>query len=128
LWNRVSNESAKRIRNLLKNLFVSTTYEAPYKAPVRNLPEMVDVYDGDHGNDPSKPWIVGLRYSYQVQGNIYAGTYFLPLAYANSGSACKASRLWAGKHLKIRYNPEHPEQSVFLQEGGAPGKPRIPAG
>lgn len=89
---------------------------------------MVDYYDDDHGNDPSKPWIVGLRYSYHADGTIYGGTYLLPLAYANPGSACKEGRKWTGRRIKVRYNPRQPEQSLFLEEDGAPGKPRIPAG
>lgn len=89
-------------------------------------PERVPV--DSEGRDCSLPWIVGLRYSYRVTGNMYVGSYFLPVAFADSGEASEAGKAWIGKHIRIRYNPDKPDQSAFLQVDGAPGKSRIPAG
>jgi hypothetical protein len=120
------DESSKRFRNLLLNWLFSSWYEAP--SGHSHEAKMIDYYDDDHGNDRSKPWVVGLRYSYRADGNMYGGIYLMPIAYANPGSACKTGKRWVGKRIKVRYNPDKVAQSVFLQDDGAPGKPRIPAG
>ena len=59
------DESTKRIRNLLANLFIGSLYDRPGRSLVlaRGMPEMVDIYDDNDGNDNSKPWIAGIRYS-----------------------------------------------------------------
>ena len=82
----------------------------------------------DDGRDCSLPWIVGLRYSYNANGNSHVGSYFLPPAFADSGKASDEGKAWTGKRISIRYNPNKPDQSVFLQADGAPGKSRVPAG
>jgi hypothetical protein len=124
------DESTKRIRNLLANLFIGSLYDGPRQSFMlaRGMPEMVDIYDDNNGNDNSNPWIVGIRYSYAVGDEAYGGTYLLPKAYVNSGEAGCAAQEWVGKDIRVRYNPDKPEQSFFLVEDGAPGKPRIPAG
>jgi hypothetical protein len=124
------DESSKRVRSLLKNLFVGSYYEQPRRhvlAPPE-MPDMVDIYDDDDGNDSSQPWISGLHYSYYAEGTAYSGTYLLPLAHEDSGSASQAGQSWVGKQISVRYNPDRPEQSLFLESDGAPGKPRIPSG
>ena len=124
------DESTKRIRNLLANLFIGSLYDRPRRSVMlaSGMPEMVDIYDDNDGNDNSKPWIAGIRYTYAVGDEAYGGSYLLPNAYVNSGEASSAAREWVGKDIRIRYNPDKPEQSLFLVEDGAPGKPRIPAG
>jgi hypothetical protein len=121
------DESSRRIRNLLANLLVGSLYEGP-RIHLSGRDKMVDIYDDDSGNDNSKPWISGFRYSYSVGDMSYGGTFLLPGAYENSGLASGAGADWIGKDIRVRYNPNHPEKSFFLVEDGAPGKPRIPAG
>lgn len=89
-------------------------------------PERISV-DND-GRDSSKPWIVGLRYSYCIRGDMYVGSYFLPIAFADSGEASDEGRAWIGRRIVVRYNQDKPHESLFLQVDGAPGKPRVPAG
>lgn len=71
-------------------------------------------------------WAPAIQYSYQVNGEFYAGTYFLPQVYKDSGKATVAGRVWIGETIIIRYDPKDPEKSFFLQSDGAPGKPHIP--
>lgn len=71
-------------------------------------------------------WITAIEYSYQVNGEFYAGTYFLPSFYTDSGIASAEGKAWLGEKITIRYDPSNPEKSFFLETDGAPGKPRIP--
>jgi hypothetical protein len=69
---------------------------------------------------------VALEYSYHADGELYSGTYFLPGTYTEGDLASEAERAWVGRKIVVRYNPDKPTQSVFLEEDGAPGKPHIP--
>jgi hypothetical protein len=69
---------------------------------------------------------VAIQYSYRVEGNLHAGTYFLPQTFTEGDLASEAERAWDGKTIVVRYNPAKPSQSVFLEIDGAPGKPHIP--
>jgi uncharacterized protein DUF3592 len=71
-------------------------------------------------------WSVAIQYSYQADGESYAGTYFLPQTYSDGVLASEAERAWVGKQIVVRYNPSRPDQSFFLEQDGAPGKPHIP--
>jgi hypothetical protein len=71
-------------------------------------------------------YAVALEYSYRAGGEFHAGAYFLPETYSEGDVASDAERAWAGRKIVVRYNPDKPAQSVFLQEDGAPGKPHIP--
>ncbi|HEY6971376.1 MAG TPA: DUF3592 domain-containing protein [Candidatus Angelobacter sp.] len=78
-----------------------------------------------HQHDP-EAWTVGICYYYRVSGGIYAGTYFLPKSYRQSRRASEAGKVWVGKKIRVRYHPDKPEQSMFLESDGAPGRSRIP--
>ena len=71
-------------------------------------------------------WATAIQYSYQVDGEFYAGTYFLPNTYRDSCIATERGKAWIGDKITIRYNPSNPEESFFLESDGAPGKPHIP--
>ncbi|HEY6250520.1 MAG TPA: hypothetical protein VI685_11215 [Candidatus Angelobacter sp.] len=71
-------------------------------------------------------WAVAIQYAYQVNGEFYAGTYFLPNTYKDSGVATEMGRAWISRRITIRYDPRNYETSFFLESDGAPGKPHIP--
>jgi hypothetical protein len=71
-------------------------------------------------------WAVAIEYSYQAEGESYAGTYFLPGTYAEGDLADDAANAWTDKAITVRYNSSNPEKSFFLEQDGAPGKPHIP--
>jgi hypothetical protein len=70
-------------------------------------------------------WCTAIQYSYRVNGDLYAGTYFLPTTTDDGHIAAEAGRAWVGRNIAVRYNPDDPEESVFLEQDGAPGKSRI---
>lgn len=69
---------------------------------------------------------VAIQYSYDADGESYAGTYFLPDTYTDGNLADDAAKAWIDKTITVRYNSSRPKQSFFLEEDGAPGKPHIP--
>jgi len=69
---------------------------------------------------------VALEYTYRAGSEFHAGIYFLPETYSQGDLAGEAERAWADRKIVVRYNPDKPEQSVFLETDGAPGKPHIP--
>jgi len=71
-------------------------------------------------------WAVAIEYVYQADGKTYPGAYFLPHTYTDGHLASEAGRAWMDKNIIVRFNPHHPEQSVFMVEDGAPGEPHIP--
>lgn len=83
---------------------------------------------GDEHSDAEyySRWSVAIQYSYQANGELYSGTYFLPQTYSDGDLASEAERAWVGKQIVVRYNPSKPAQSFFLEQDGAPGKPHIP--
>jgi hypothetical protein len=81
-----------------------------------------DDYDYDY---PSR-LAVALEYSYRADGELRSGTYFLPDTFKEGDLASEAEKVWAGRKIVVRYNPSRPEQSFFLVQDGAPGKPHIP--
>src|SRR5215471_4586785 len=71
-------------------------------------------------------WAVALQYSYEAEGESYAGTYFLPKTYKDGDLADDAADAWIDKTITVRYNHFRPKLSFFLVQDGAPGKPHIP--
>jgi hypothetical protein len=61
-----------------------------------------------------------LQYSYQVDGEYYAGYIILGGPYTSHEDASAAARPWLGKKISVRYNPAQPHQSALLTEDGAP--------
>ena|SRR6266478_6181873 len=82
--------------------------------------------DGDDDEEYFPRWTIAIQYSYQADGELYAGTYFLPSTYSDGDLASEAENAWAGRKIVVRYNPSKPAQSWFLEQDGAPGKPHIP--
>lgn len=98
-------------------------------AVVHNSFELNDRSTNVAQDDPARYvfwWITALEYSYQVNGEFYAGTYFLPSSYTDSSVASAEGKAWLGRKITVRYNPSNPEKSFFLETDGAPGKSRIP--
>lgn len=98
-------------------------------AVVHNSFELNDRSTNVAQDDPAKYvfwWITALEYSYQVKGEFYAGTYFLPGSCTDSAMASEAGKAWLGRKITVRYDPSNPEKSFFLETDGAPGKSRIP--
>lgn len=77
-------------------------------------------------NDYTARWAVAIQYSYQADGDYYAGTYFLPRTYADGDLADDTAKEWIGKTITVRYKSSNPQKSFFLEQDGAPGKPHIP--
>jgi hypothetical protein len=80
----------------------------------------------ENQGDYCPQWAIAIQYSYEAEGMIYAGIYFLPDTYTDGALASEAEHEWDGKHIIVRYNPVRASQSFFLQEDGAPGMPHIP--
>jgi uncharacterized protein DUF3592 len=80
----------------------------------------------EDANDYSARWAVAIQYSYQVEDEYFAGTFFLPETYSDGDLAQDAANAWTEKTITVRYNPSRPKQSFFLEQDGAPGKPHIP--
>lgn len=80
----------------------------------------------DNADNYRARWAVAIQYSYQAEGELYSGIYFLPQTFTEGDLAAEAANTWTDKTIVIRYNQSHPKRSFFLQEDGAPGKPHIP--
>ncbi len=82
--------------------------------------------DEDDDEEYFPSWAIAIQYSYQADGELYAGSYFLPSTYSDGDLAREVKDSWVGKKIVVRCNPSKPGQSFFLEQDGAPGKPRIP--
>jgi len=122
------DESSQRVLNLLVNLTRQSVFEGPTGEVASEDSAWWTPSRWNKVNTHTLPWLAGIRFSYKVEGNVYCGKYMLPAAYASYEHAAKDSGPWVGKRIKVRYDPAAPEQSAFLQEDGAPGKPHIPVG
>jgi hypothetical protein len=81
----------------------------------------------EHKEQEYEPlWCTAIQYTYHANGEIYAGTYFLPTTSSDGHIAAESGRSWLEKRIVVRYNPHRPEQSAFLVQDGAPGKSYIP--
>jgi hypothetical protein len=69
---------------------------------------------------------VAIEYNYRADGEVRSGTYFLPYMFKEGDMASQAEKAWVGRKIVVRYNPVRPDQSFFLVQDGAPGKPHIP--
>lgn len=82
--------------------------------------------DREEETDYDARWAVAIQYSYDADGESYAGTYFLPETYTDGDLADEAAKAWTDKTITVRYHSSRPKQSFFLEEDGASGKPHIP--
>ena len=84
-------------------------------------------WDDDGARAIYRPrYAIAIQYSYHADGELYSGAYFLPETHVSGSRASKAEQAWKDRKIVVRYNPSKPEQSVFLIQDGAPGKPHIP--
>src|SRR5215831_7330525 len=90
--------------------------------------EAGDIYYGEKQDeaDYRARLAVAIEYTYHADGEVRSGTYLLPYMFKEGDTASKAEKAWVGRRIVVRYNPTRPEQSFFLEQDGAPGKPRIP--
>jgi hypothetical protein len=102
---------------------VNSSYELDENQSVLSLNGWGDEEDDD---EYYPRWTIAIQYSYQADGEFYAGTFFLPKTYSDGDLASAEERAWAGRKIVVRYNPAKPMQSFFLEQDGAPGKPHIP--
>jgi hypothetical protein len=101
---------------------VNSSYELDENSGVLSR----NTFTADYDNVEYIPlWSTAIQYSYHVNGEVYAGTYFLPTTSDDGHIAAEAGRAWVGRNIAVRYNPDEPEESVFLEQDGAPGKSRI---
>lgn len=101
---------------------VITSYELDENAGVFSR----NVFSGGDENATYYPlWATAIRYAYYVDNDAYSGTYFLPGATDDGHIAAAVGRTWVGKTIVVRYNPDKPEESVFLEKDGAPGPSRV---
>lgn len=73
-------------------------------------------------NSPDKYYPV-LQYSYVMQGERYAGSFQLSEWNADRDAAAEVGRGWVGDSIRIRYKPQSPDVSIWLQQDGAPAGP-----
>ncbi len=86
-----------------------------------------DDVDDDEDDDDYRPrLIVALQYTYQAEGELYSGTYFLPGTYSDGNLSSEDARAWIARKIVVRYDPAMAARSFFLEQDGAPGKPHIP--
>lgn len=85
-----------------------------------------NTYDLDLSTQKTERWATALQYSFQVNGQYFAGTYFLPDALASAETSAQLGKDWLHRKIIIRYKPSNPLTSMFLEQDGAPGKPYIP--
>lgn len=77
-------------------------------------------------NDGGRGWITCLEYTYEANAEFYSGTYWLPGRCTQDYLAAEKAKKWLHQKIVVRYNPAKPEESAFLVEDGAPGRPYIP--
>ncbi len=77
-------------------------------------------------NDYYPRLIVALQYTYQAEGELYSGSYFLPGTYSDGSLSSEDARAWIARKIVVRYDPAKAARSFFLEQDGAPGKPHIP--
>ena len=91
----------------------------------------------DPGTDPKRgtAWLAVLCYSYEVNGIEYQGCWLAPEPwYVDVRSALAAADDLIGKNIQIRYRPDVPAKSTWLESDGgsrqlaAPAKPEPESG
>jgi hypothetical protein len=103
---------------------VNSSYDLDENATALSPQNWRSEEDDDRDYEPR--WSTAIQYTYHVSGEIYSGTYFLPATSSDGHIAAESGRAWLGKKIVVRYNPAKPDESVFLEQDGAPGKPHIP--
>lgn len=65
-------------------------------------------------------WQPALQYTYQVGRESYSGCFLLDRIINSPEHAKGATREWLNLKIVVRYNPANPQESVFLEQDGAP--------
>lgn len=123
-WVRRRRASARAENWTRVDAAVTSSYELDENDRV-DSPNIINTYlEGDKAEYVAC-WVSAIQYTYHVNGEIYAGTYFLPQTSPDGHLAAEAGRRWVGRKIVVRVNPDSPEESFFLEQDGAPGKPHI---
>jgi len=103
------------------------TVNSSYQLDENQTSFSINAWDpDDNGDKYHARWAVALEYTYHAESEIYSGVYFLPRTYTEGDQASDAAQAWIRRTIVVRYNPSHPQRSLFLVGDGAPGKPHIP--
>src|SRR5437667_4836976 len=62
-------------------------------------------YELDVSSRRTERWVTALQYSYKVNGQYYAGTYFLPESLGSAEVAASSAHAWLHKNILVRYRP-----------------------
>jgi hypothetical protein len=68
-----------------------------------------------------------LQYSYTVQDERCSGEFNLGVFEADRDSANEVGKKWVGENIRIRYKPSSPQESIWLEQDGAPPRLRSSA-
>jgi hypothetical protein len=83
--------------------------------------------DADDDDEEYKPrLIVALQYTYQAEGELYSGTYFLPGTYSDGNLSSEDAHAWIARKIIVRYNPAKAARSFFLEQDALPANPTSP--
>jgi hypothetical protein len=71
-------------------------------------------------NDDLWQWSAILEYVFEAQGEYFAGSFCLAQWVENEEGCETLAARWLKQKIRIRYKPEDPQKSIFLESDGAP--------
>jgi hypothetical protein len=71
-------------------------------------------------NDDISQWSAILQYVFEAQGEYFSGEFCLAQWVENKEGCELLAARWLKKKVLIRYKPEDPTKSIFLESDGAP--------
>jgi Protein of unknown function (DUF3592) len=78
-------------------------------------------YTINTGSNNFERWTPVLGYHYEVNGESYSGSVSLTSCSSRDNAAAEESgKAWVSEKIIIRYNPNKPEKSAYLEADGAP--------
>jgi hypothetical protein len=70
-------------------------------------------------------WAPVIGYYYEINGEAYSGSVCLASSSSTDNSTAEdTGKSWVGQKIIVRYNPEKPEKSAYLELDGAPSGSR----
>jgi Protein of unknown function (DUF3592) len=90
----------------------STAFYLWKKHAARNWPTLIGQVENYHLD---KDYVAYLLYSYEVDGQFYSGEHPLKRRVRSTDHAEKIATPWLHQKVVIRFNPQRPDQSVFLE-------------
>ena len=90
------------------------------RASARNWPMVVGMVEQTCVNEVNHNYFPALLYSYQVNGEFYSGQHQFSESRRNSDDALELAAPWVKKRIFVRYQPNDPQQSVYLPKDPFP--------